>query len=198
MEEVEKYDFSYTGLSLAVNDMHKVALMYKERETIDIEVFGKGKTSTGKRKLSVVNKRLSTLSLQETELLISQDLTIQKQIALLAVCKTHLFIRDFIVEVISEKLLLFDHQLSEGDFMVFLRRKEELHPELEKLTDNTKAKIRQVTFKILEQSGIIDGVKTKVIVPQWLDNKVINTITNDDKHWLKVFLMSDTDIENIN
>ena len=100
------------------------------------------------------------------------------------------------VEVLREKLLVFDYQITEGDYISFYRRKSELHPEIEKLTEITQNKIKQVTFKILEQAGIIDNVKNKMIQPQLLDSNVINTIASDNKQWLKVFFMSDMDIEN--
>ena len=69
---------------------------------------------------------------------------------------------------------------------------------MEKLTERTEKAIHQVTFKILEQAGIIDSVKNKSIQPQLLDANIIRVITSDNKNWLKIFFMSDMDIENIN
>jgi hypothetical protein len=69
---------------------------------------------------------------------------------------------------------------------------------MDNLTEITQNKIRQVTFKILEQAGIIDDVKSKTIQPQLLEQNVIRAIAEDDKEWLKIFLMSDLDIENLN
>jgi hypothetical protein len=67
---------------------------------------------------------------------------------------------------------------------------------MEKLTDLTQKKIKQVTFLILEQVGIIDNIRSKNIQPQLLDNNVIMAIVNDSPDWLKVFFYSDMDIEN--
>ena len=49
-------------------------------------------------------------------------------------------------------------------------------------------------FKILEQVGLIDSIKSKQIVPQFLDNKLIDLIVEDNIAWLKIYLMSDMDI----
>jgi len=163
-----------------------------------VNELGSGKNATGKRMLMEFKKRLSTLTENELHLLVNGDFTTQKQIAFLSVCKSHKFIRDFVVEVLREKLLVYDYQITEGDYISFYRRKTELYPEMEKLTNITQNKVKQVTFKILEQAGIIDNIKNKMIQPQLLDANVINTIASDNKQWLKVFFMSDMDIENIN
>lgn len=198
MVSVEKYDFSFTASSLRLNDLRLVARHILEGSTIDYtNELGNGKSATGKRMLAEFNKRLSLLTMKEMKILLDGDLTSQKQIAFLSVCKVHAFIRDFTVEVLREKLLIFDYKISDGEYLSFFRRKCDLHPELEALTEVTKSKVKQVTFKILEQSGLIDDIKSKNIQPQILDGKVIKTIAADDKQWLKLFFMSDMDIENI-
>ena len=69
---------------------------------------------------------------------------------------------------------------------------------MEELTETTQKKIRQVSYKILEQAGIIEDVKYKVIQPQLLDKSVSDAIVSDDPNWLKIFLLSDLDINTLN
>jgi hypothetical protein len=159
--------------------------------------MGNGKRSTGKKILNECKLRISTLTDKQHEILIAGDVQSQKQIVFLAVCKRFLFIRDFVVEVVREKFLLFDLHLTDGDFLSFLRRKAELHNEIDNLTDITLKKIKQVTFKILEQSGLIDSVEQKNILPQILESKVIHAILEDNSTWLKLFLITDAEIQNI-
>lgn len=195
----KKYDLSFTGLSLRHIEMSKVAAAKREGHDFNaIHDIGGGKLSTTKKFLNEINKRLEPLTGKQLDLLIDGDLQSQKQIAFLAICKAHSFIRDFVVEVLREKFLVFDYQLSEGEYISFLRRKEDLYPEMEELTETTKKKVKQVTFKMLEQAGLIDDVKSKMIQVQLLDDVLIEAIASDDPNWLKVFLMSDTDIANVN
>ena len=56
-----------------------------------------------------------------------------------------------------------DFNLTDTDYISFIRRKEINHDELANLTDQTQAKVKQVIFKILEQAGIIDNVRDKEI-----------------------------------
>ena len=184
MLELIKYDFSYTAASLRLQEMILVAKAFLEKRTIDLtNELGNGKSSTGKRLLAEFQKRINQLTQEELNILINGDLTSQKQIAFLSICKSSYFIRDFILEVIREKYLIFDYQITDGDYISYYRRKYEIHPEMEKLTEITEKKIKQVVFKILEQSGIINNIKSKIIQPQLLDETLINTIMIDNPNW---------------
>lgn len=194
MTETIKYDFSYTAFTLRTKELVDGAIQHISGKKIDKDRLGAGKNSTGIRKEREIRKRLSQLTESEINLLLEGSLDTQKQIAFLAMCKLHLFLRDFTIEVLREKLLLYDYELTEGEYISFFRRKAELHPKMDELTETTQNKIQQVTFKILEQAGLIDDVKTKIIQPQILEEKTIKTIISDDPAWLKIFLYSDMDI----
>jgi hypothetical protein len=196
--EVNRYDLTFTASSLRLNGAILVAnAMLNDREIDYVNELGNGKETTGKRMLWEFRKRLSSLTPGQLKIQAKGGLNAQKQVAFLSVCKAYGLIRDFVVEVLREKYLVFDYQITEGDYISFFRRKAELHPELEAITEGSQYKIKQVLFKILEQAGIIDSVKNKMIQPQLLDDKVINAIVADNPDWLKVFLISDMDIENM-
>lgn len=191
------YNFSFTASSLRLKEMLSVAESMVKNEDIDYtNDLGRGKVTTGKRMYLEYKKRLSFLTHEQLKLLINGDLVTQKQIAFLSICKSHLFIRDFVVEVLREKLLVFDYEITEGDYISFYRRKFDIHPEMSNLSEISERKIKQVIFKILEQAGIIDNIKTKIIQPQIIDNRTIEVIAQDNSNWLKVLLMSDSNIEN--
>jgi hypothetical protein len=191
-----KYQFTFTAASLRLNDFIHVARLKLNNEEVDhIYLLGAGNSATGKRMMREYGKRLATLTPDQLRILAEGPLSDQKQIAFLAICKTYTFIREFAVEVLREKIFMFDLELKDGDFISFLRRKQESHPELDRITDNTTYKIRQVTFKILEQAGIIDSVKTRIIQRQIIDYAVLKAITDENKEWLKVLLVSDMDIK---
>ncbi len=192
----EKYDFAFTSSSLRLNEMVLVAGHILNDSEIDfVNDLGAGKTATGKRILREVSKRLAFLSPKQIDLLVNGSLDVQKQLSYYAACRSHLFIRDFVVEVLKEKYLIFDYHVTEGDYRTFVRQKLEFHPEIESLSETTLKKIKQVTFKILEQAGIINNLKDKEIQPQFPDPEVCQTIAAVSPQWLKIFLLSEQDIE---
>ena len=196
MVKTNKYDFSFTASSLRLNEMLTVARAKSEGIELDyVNNLGGGKSSTGKRMFSEFNKRLSFMTPKQIEILLNSDLVTQKQIAFVSVCKTYGFIRDFVIEVVREKFLVYDNQITEGDYISFYRRKHDLHDEMETITELTEKKIKQVTFKILEQAGLIDTIKSRIIQPQIIDFKLMDAIVQDNPNWLQVLLVSDMDVE---
>jgi len=196
MDNTNKYDFSFTTSSLRLNEMLIVARANNEGIELDyVNDLGGGKYVTGRKMLSEFNKRLASMTSKQTEILLNSDLVTQKQLALISVCKTYGFIRDFVIEVVREKFLVYDYQITEGDYISFYRRKHDLHDEMDNLTELSEKKIKQVTFKILEQAGLIDTIKSRIIQPQIIDFKLMNALVQDNLNWLKVLLVSDMDIE---
>ena len=196
MTKTNKYDFSFTASSLRLNEMLLVARAYHDDVEVDYtNDLGGGKSSTGKRMLSEFKKRISHLTPEQLEVLLNSDLVTQKQMTLVSVCKTYSFIREFIVEVVREKVLVYDYQISDGDYISFYRRKFDLHEEMDSLTELTEKKLKQVTFKILEQAGLINDIKNRIIQPQIIDYKLIKALVQDNQKWLKVLLVSDLDIQ---
>lgn len=192
-----KYSFSFTGTALRVNELDMVLKSKVLDKPVNItQDLGSGKASSGGRVLSDLNKRANQLNDGLTKLYINSDYHTKKLIAYLSICKAYSFISEFVIEVLREKVLVYDYTVTDGDFITFYRRKQEMHPEMETLTDNTQYKIKQISFKVLEQAGIIDSVSFKQIQPQILDNKLIQAIVKDDPNWLKLFFVSDLDIEN--
>ena len=198
MTEIKKYEFSFTASSLRLKEMALVASAIVSGTDLNlVRDLGNGKVATGKRRYREFNNRLVNLTKTEMELLVNGDFIVQKQIGFLAICKAYGFIRDFTIEVLADKMQVYDYEITEGDYISFFRRKAEFHTEMDELTETTQKKIKQVTFKILEEAGIIDSVKTRIIQPQLIDDIVIKAIVADDPMWLKIFLLSDMDIKNL-
>lgn len=161
----------------------------------DKTIIIKGRNSrTTDRKFREVKLRIEALTKRQIEILATGDTLSKKHIAFLAICKVYPFIREFVVELVREKALVFDYQITDGEYTTFLRRKTNQHPELDELAESTMKKVREVTFKILEQAGLIDNVKTKRINPQLVEEKVIKAVAEDDPEWLKIFLLPDMEI----
>lgn len=192
-ESTFKYEFSLTGSSLRVNEMILFATKYINEGLLE---FKSDKGTTNKRMVSEFKKRIDNLTVNQQELLLNSNFSNQKQLAFLSACKTYSLLRDFVIEVVREKFLIMDYNLTETDYISFIRRKEINHDELANLTDQTQAKVKQVVFKILEQAGIINNVRDKEIQLQLLGGSTKKSIIEDNPEWLKVFLLSDMDIQN--
>lgn len=200
MTKSQKYLFGFTAASLRLNEMIKIEMSVRENDLKNYndtglkELIGHGNSRTADREYNEIAKRLERLTDIEKDLLVNGDHISQKQVSFLGVCKQYGYLRDFTVEVIREKILVYNYQLSEIDYLSFVRRKQESHPELERLALTTQKKVKQLVLKILEQAGIIDDIKNLTIQPQILSADLVNAILDDNPEWLKVFLYADNDI----
>ncbi|HEY5590334.1 MAG TPA: DUF1819 family protein [Paludibacter sp.] len=201
MGKKSTYSFSFTAASLRLNDTVKVAKAafangisdFKEVRESGV-VFDSVTTQTSMREFREIRNRLEYLTPTQMEILIDGDLISQKQIAFLAVCKYYNFIRDFTIDVLLDKLLVYSYKINESDFNSFINNKIQTHPELEKFAESTLKKAKQVMFLIYEQTGIINNATDKIIQPQLLQPSVVNAISEEDPLWLKIFMMPDKDI----
>lgn len=189
------YTFSFATTSLNIHEMVMVAQSIVECREIDAtNELGFGKKVSGQKKMQEYTKRIRSLTPAQMQVLASGDFISQRQMAYLSICKTYAFIRDFVVEVLRDKLLVFDNQILDSDYLSFYRRKTELYPKMESFTQRSKEQIRQITFKILAEAEIIDSASNRNIKIQFIDSAIEKIIVEDNPMWMKVFLKSDLDI----
>jgi hypothetical protein len=200
-----KYTFSFTGASALIAETLVIAEEYNrlkdwkavEKSLLDNNLLNKVKQATFKREFSEIKKRLSLLTQDQLQLMIQGSLDDAKAMILLSLVKAYSFLREFIVEVIRNKYLLFDTVISEIDYIKFVNTKSLSHNELNAITEVTAKKVKQVIFKLLEQVGLITQVKNGSILKPILNSKVIDVIVDDDPALLNAFLFSNEEIKSL-
>jgi len=200
-----KYTFSFTGASALIAETLVIAEEYNrlkdwkavEKSLLDNNLLNKVKQATFKREFSEIKKRLSLLTEDQLQLMIQGSLDDAKAMILLSLVKAYSFLRDFIVEVIRNKYLLFDTVVSEIDYIKFVNTKSLSHKELNAITEVTAKKVKQVIFKLLEQVGLITQAKNGSILKPILNSKVIDVIVDDDPALLNAFLFSNEEIKSL-
>lgn len=204
LNDEDIYNFSFTGAALKFHDFVRMA-KYVDDHQLDIAniapdpglIMRRSNTRTNRREFRELFKRYHYLNPEQRALISELDTTSQKNLAFLAICKAYPFIRDFVLEVVREKFLTLDYQLTDGDYQSFYNRKLGLHPELETFAESTTKKARQVTWRILEEAGLIDNTKDRMILPQFVNQRVINAVAADNPALLKIFLLTDPEIKTL-
>lgn len=199
------YTFSFTAGSLILEETRKIAESYLncnnwEQVKTDVlknNILQKQSISSSKRQTIEIIKRLKNIPEESIYLIAHEDSLVGKNITYYAVLKTYRFIYDFVREVICEKYFNLDKEILNLDYTKFYNRKKNISKKLAKLSDNTKQKIKQVIFKILAESNLIDSTRTKIITKPFLSNKARKIIYNDKREYLKCFLLTDNEIKNL-
>ncbi len=201
----KKYTFSFTGASGLIAETMVIAEEYYylkdwkavEKSLLNNNLLNKVKHTTFRREFSEIKKRLSLLTKGQLQLLIHGSLDDAKAMLLLSLVKAYSFLLDFIVEVVRNKYLLFDSLVSETDYIRFVNSKSLTHNELTTISDLTANKVKQVIFKLLEQTGLITQSKNGTILKPILSYKVIDVIIDDDPAFLNAFLFSNEEIKSL-
>ncbi len=200
-----KYSFSFTGASALIAETLVITEEYNklkdwkavEKSLLDNNLLNKVKKATFRREFSEIKKRLSLLTHDQLQLMVQGSLDDAKAMILLSLVKAYPFLRDFIVEVVRNKYLLFDTVVSETDYIKFVNTKSLSHDELTSITEVTAKKVKQVIFKLLEQVGLITQAKNGTILRPVLNSKVIDVIIDDDPVLLNSFLFSNEEIKSL-
>lgn len=113
------------------------------------------KASSARRWAREVVFRLQHLLPKELDLLTSAGSQDQANLIWIAICRRFLFIADFMAEVVRERYLSLRSDLGHPDFDAFLEAKSNHHSELAEISPSTKAKLRQVLFRMLREAHLL-------------------------------------------
>lgn len=174
-----RYLMSFTAGSLLTQESMVLAELYDEQQGWDAVrelVFADNllqmrTASAARRVFREVSARLDTLTPAQLHLLLSGSHQEQKLLLWLAICKRYRFIDDFASEVIREKALRLDFELTYDDYDLFFISKAEWHPEIDRLAPSTRLKLRAVLFRMLREAGLLsnDNAITRVLLSSSLE-----------------------------
>lgn len=184
---------SYTACSLVASETIKVAQLYLEEKdwkqvskiAFEDNLLQYRTENALKRTLSEIVSRLKVIPEEAIELLVSGTTYEQNQILWFTTCVRYEFIYDFAIEVIKEKYNLMQPEVTQLDYDAFFNSKLNWHEELDKLTDNTRYKLKQILFKMLREAEIIDA--NNCIMTTFVSPRVQEIIKNYDMNYLNIF-----------
>lgn len=195
-----KYNMSFTAGGLFLLESIPVAETYLQHRDWKItkEIVLAENTIQSKTNASLIRfnrevvSRLEILTDEQIKLLVDGSATEKKLILWVAVCRKHKFINDFAIEVIREKFLQLNYKITYKDFDIFFNQKAEWHDELDKLTDSTRGKIRQVLFRMMREADIL--LPNDEINRIHLTSKFIETMKRTNRAEFSVFPISELEI----
>ncbi len=164
----QRYSMSFTTGSLFHGESVTLATLFLElndwktvREKVLSDNLLQARTlNTSKRVCSEIISRLKMLDRREIDLLVHGNTQEQGYLLWIAVCRRYRFIGEFAVEVVRERYLSLQNDLSAEEFDSFFNKKSEWHPELENIRPATRIKLRQVLFKILREAELLTADNT--------------------------------------
>lgn len=187
-----------------VHETEKVLNLFDEFRDWDVvsklviegNYLQKGTLSTRKREFAELKKRLSAVNDDWIDFSKNATSDEMRLFVLFLCAKSYRLIFEFLSEIVRVKILTFDYKISNSDYERFIESKRANSEKLQKCTDLTLAKIKQVIFKILEQTKLIDDIKTKNIQKPYVSQELICVVNKTNPNYLVALMFSDTDISN--
>lgn len=203
MTNLAPYNMSFTAGGLFIRESVEMANLYLvssdwrsvKAQAHDNNLIQSRTASSSERICREICFRLEGLCDSELRTLTEGSLQEQQQIIWIAICRRHRFIYEFAVEVIREKYLQLNLDLHQEDYDAFFNAKSEWHDELEKLTESTRNKLRQVVFRMLREADLL--TKNNTINPAIMTPQVAKAIGSHSPDDLRIFPQSDRDIREL-
>lgn len=201
------YNMSFVAGAAMMNETYAVAIAYLEcdgdwnltKEKIFREnLMIKNKLSSNQRYFLLMKQRIETLNKDEIQFLVNGTVAVRRAIVLLAICKAHSLIYDFIAENVRDCFYNLHEKVTHANFNEFYNEKKYEHPELEQVTEKTLIKVRQVIFRILEQTELVETAENGMLKRPYLTEDLERLIVKDGAKWLAIYLYSNNEISNLN
>ena len=123
-------------------------------------------------------KRLSLLTSEQIELMSEGYPQDVRQLAWIAICKQYHFVGDFTLEVLASLKASGRGELSVEDYGYFFNSKAESHPELEAVSNKTRANAQPALFQIMRQCELLTD--SNQLITQMLSPAVQNCSSESD------------------
>jgi hypothetical protein len=190
-----RFKLSFTSLPLGLREAEVVVPLWLEsqdweqvyRVVSDQNLLQKGASTSTVRIFREIRQRLETLDPETLEDFMDSGVVDRKAILLLAACKCYPILFRFIREVMWEKTLVFDYSLEAVDFEKFWNRLAEEDETLENITDSTRTKVRQVTFRILFEAGLLSSTLDALITPIHISTRMNGVVAREGAHFREAF-----------
>lgn len=149
------------------NDYKEIRRMSREEN-----IFGAATTARAEIIYSTTTARAKALDQSFIPLFLESDIATQKLIALVAVFAHDTLFCDFVYEVMREKLIIGQDEISDSDIRVFFKNKQDQDEKVAKWQDNTLKRLGASYKTQLFEAGILDdkkGSNTRKILRPILD-----------------------------
>lgn len=187
------YSLSLTGAGTYKQEMILLARTYLDTgiwdavkaSVLDDNLLQLNTDSNRKRIGSELIKRLKTLSPEDLEFLVNATGDDLSAIVWVAFCRTYPFVREFSGELIAERYAKMKPDVTKEVYQAFVEDKMFEHPELAKLTDASREKVKIRVFGMARDCGLLDREGT--IMPIYPSPSFVSLIKSSDPEDLSLF-----------
>lgn len=141
-------------------------------------ILQKKSPATARRQARLIRNRLETLDEEAWRLVADGDQELSLQILLAASVKHSRLLGDFMHDVVASHLRRYEHTLSPADWEAFLADCTQRDPAVATWSASTKAKLLQVTLRILAEARYVESTRSLRLTPPLLHPGVLRYLNS--------------------
>lgn len=126
-----------------------------KRKNIEENLIKHKKQGSVKRTNAPIFRRLEAMNNDILENFVYSDVETSKYLLVYAIMKTDKLVRDFIIEVYKDKIIMRNEYIEKYDIDRWYEMKKESSFSLKNKSDITNSKAKQVIMRILQDSGMV-------------------------------------------
>ena len=189
-----RYSTDISAGGLLIRDSRNVALLLMEGLTpneIKSRVIGENlfqvrSQSSSIRRLPLLLNRLQCLDKGILSMITGTDSVLATQALLACAVKHSRLIGDFMLKVIGPRIRIINDKLTDRDWENYLDSCVDVAPQLQRFSESTRKKLRQIVFTILVESKYLESQKTRRLTPVRVEPELKSfLIKHDEKYVLK-------------
>jgi hypothetical protein len=175
MEKKENkiYNGEIVAGSLLIEESRKIARLLLEKVNSDgwhqaivlDNILQKRSPATAIRQVRLIKNRLTLMDKSFWQLVHEGSSEITSQALLAASIKHSHLVGDFMATVIRQHWQTFQKEIRLSDWFQFLDRCAQIDPQVEAWKESTRAKLKQIVFRILAEAKYIDNTRTCKLLP---------------------------------
>jgi len=194
MIQTQTYNGEMAAGSLLIHESRQIARLLLDgvdaerwdRKILIENILQKRSPRTSKRQARLIRNRLSLMNAGLWEIIANASFEAATQAVLSAAIKHSRLIGDFMDQVIRRHWQTFTKNLTVKDWNDFLETCAQIDPRVDGWSPSTQAKLRQVLFRILAESGYIENTKTRLLLPVSVIPEIrINLMNTNEKYVLR-------------
>lgn len=159
-----------------------------KRKNIEKNLIKHKKQGSVKRTNAPIFRRLGIMNNEILENFVYSDVETSKYLLVYAIMKTDKLVRDFIIEVYKDKIIMRNEYIEKYDIDRWYEIKKESSISLKNKSDITNNKAKQVIMKILQDSGMVvkeSNNRFRIIKPLLNDKFMYLLEENNDIEYAK-------------
>lgn len=159
---------------------------------VELNLVQQRTTASTVRVTREVVQRVGELPQAGVEMVAQGSVDDSRQLMWLAACMRYRFLRDFGREVVRDRLVSGRNNVEHADFDMFWNLQSSWVDALRDTADSTRVKLRQNTFLMLREAGLLDDERR--VLPANLSPGVVAVITSASDKLLLSFPIHDAQV----